>query len=456
VQSTPFSKDVKEVGLTVRAGSPLAEVFLIDHEFALQKRSVGDLETSVPPGVYKVKATLGEIVAERLVVLNAKTEIDLGEELRLASPAPLAGTDFTREKHVALVSERSRSVEHHAGAGAKVLLVSRRYSGDAAGPEAAQSSLAELSLRTRDGERVAYVGSTDGSDPIEATTVEVDPGPYRLRWRDHSGGISEQTLYAVRDWQTHAFVLEDAVGPEEALRNKVSILMSQQDFDPGDEHLRLVEEVRAALADERKVTGEQNNALFAKFDNPMLGLFGAHLMLLGQEAVKYAKEAKSDPDVTQRPQAPVTFEQDLFDGAVGNLGALLGRDHPDVVALSTKVKDVDRDKIRPIEAPPMLWRSWLLLVEASNDWPDLVPVHLWRETARLLPLRPFMVWSLPGDDDDGAADAGELEMARLIKRTVDEAAGAAASAAVDAARRELTSRMLAPSAAIDELIRKVS
>jgi hypothetical protein len=47
-------------------------------------------------------------------------------------------------------------------------------------------------------------------------------------------------------------------------------------------------------------------------------------------------------------------------------------------------------------------------------------------------------------------------MARLIKRTVDEAAGAAASAAADTARRELTSRMLAPSAAIDELIRKVS
>src|ERR687894_489914 len=49
-----------EVRVRVRTGSPLSEVFLIDHSFALVSRSVGDLETTVAPGVYKVKATLAD------------------------------------------------------------------------------------------------------------------------------------------------------------------------------------------------------------------------------------------------------------------------------------------------------------------------------------------------------------------------------------------------------------
>lgn len=454
MQSTPFAENGGEVELTVTAGSPLAEVFLIDHAFALVDRSVGDLNVTVPQGVYKVKATLGEASTERLVVLNSRQEIDLGEDLEIASPAPLDGTGLTHESHMQLATETSAAAGAMSGEGAQVLILSRRYSNDERPSDAGGSPLAEVSLHDDEGETVVDLAGKAGWDPVVGTSVDVAPGSYRLHWRDHAGVAAEQTVVAVAGWQTQVFILEDALGPRESLRNKVSILMSRQGFDPGDEELRRIEEARTALADERKVSGRDNNGWFANFENPMLGLFGAHLMLLGQESLRYQKEAEERADSPQRPQAPVEFDQALFDEAVSKLRAMLGDDHPDVVALSTRASDVDRDSIRPIEVPPMLWRSWLLLIEASNDWPDLVPVHMWRDTARLLPLRPFLVWS-PAEDD-GGEEAAELEMARLMKRTVDEAAGAAASAAADAARRELAGRMLAPRAAVEELIRSVS
>jgi len=47
------------VRLKLTAGSPLAELFLVDHDFALVDRAIGDLDCTVQPGVYKVKAKLG-------------------------------------------------------------------------------------------------------------------------------------------------------------------------------------------------------------------------------------------------------------------------------------------------------------------------------------------------------------------------------------------------------------
>ena len=79
-----------EFHLTVTAGSPLAEVFLIDDEFALVKRSVGDLECDVPPGVYKIKTKLADATAERLVLLDENASVDVSGDLTVGSPVPIA------------------------------------------------------------------------------------------------------------------------------------------------------------------------------------------------------------------------------------------------------------------------------------------------------------------------------------------------------------------------------
>src|SRR4051812_2887307 len=79
-----------EVHLSVTAGSPLAEVFLIDDQFALVARSLGDLDCEASPGVYKVKATLGDATVEQLVLLEGDQKLDVSRDLTIGSAVPIA------------------------------------------------------------------------------------------------------------------------------------------------------------------------------------------------------------------------------------------------------------------------------------------------------------------------------------------------------------------------------
>jgi hypothetical protein len=426
---SPFPEDLKSAKLHVQAGSPLAEVFLIDHEFALKERSIGDLDVEVEPGVYNVKARLGDATVEQLVVLNQDQELDLRDELSLASPAPIEGASPAHESAVRVAAEESAKVARRIGKGAQIFLLTRSESG--------QSPLIELTLHRRNGKLIEDLAVSGSS--AAGRTVSVDPGTYFLRWDDSSGIAAEQAVQAVKGWQTQVFMLDEAPAGSEPGRHHVSVQMSRSHFDPDDEMLRRTEEARAALADERKVASkEANEALFAKADNPILGLFGAHLMLLAQDAVEKAADEESLQD-TERVQAPVGFDQTLFDTAVRNLRRLLGAAHPDVMALSTKTSNPPK-RMSPLSAPPLLWRSWLLLVEASNDSPELVPWTICRQVAKLLPMRPFLVWS-PVDENAASRWKGQLDEALAPARIAE-----------DEARRRLSEQLLVPRVAIDKVL----
>jgi hypothetical protein len=88
-----------------------------------------------------------------------------------------------------------------------------------------------------------------------------------------------------------------------------------------------------------------------KFENPMLGIYAAHLLLL---------EGSVDGE--------------LFQEVVRNLRALLGRQHPDVEALALRAPGEATPL--PFENPPMLSRSWSLVVEATVTQPSLVTESL--------------------------------------------------------------------------------
>ncbi len=462
--SSPFPDDAKPVRLSVQTGSPLAEVFLIDHAFALVARTLGKLDTSVEQGVYKVKAQLGDSIAERLVVADRDVELDLSHELSIASPVPLLGTSRTHEFHMEPAATESGSVSLSVGSGAKVFLCSRRWT-TSIGPAPDKRPPPGLRLLTADGATIFDLRESgrwhaDESDPIVSATVEVDPGSYFLRWQDDEGVAVEQSLQAVRDWQSQVFLLNDARDADNP-RLAISVLMARHSFSAGDPRLRQADEARAALADERRVaTTYINETLFAKFEYPMLGLFGAHLMLIAQEASRKADEETSrrKSDV-HRLRAPVDFDQALFDEVVRNLVSLLGREHPDVAALATRASNQSRDDLGPVTVPPMLWRSWLLLIEASNEWPELLPVATWRRALKVLPMRPFLVWSAE-DDQEQTMERWQRGVGPVVQASVAGAAsssprGVAAdvppAAQADEVRRRLTEQLLAPRAAIDEL-----
>jgi hypothetical protein len=357
------------------------------------------------------------------------------------------------------------------GTGAQVFLCARRWSDSGAPPPEGRPAPPPLSLHQTDGTTLVDVQESTvdvgEGDAMLGIAVEVDPGTYVVRWRTSSGVLAEQTLIAIRDWQTQVFLLEErpkveggAVG-EDPLEG-VSVQMTRGSFDPDDPMLRISEEARLALASERKVASQViNESLFAKFENPMTGLFGAHLMLLARETEVEVESEESRPgSKVKRLRAPVEFEQGLFDYVVDNLAGLLGPEHPDVTALATRAGNKQLSELPPVAMPPMLWRSWLLLIEASNERPELVPVSTWRRSLRLLPVRPFLVWS--PEEDAAAVETWKREVAPLVHASTrphgTRGLGPAPAAAMGAPapggseeNRRLSMQLLAPRAALDEL-----
>src|SRR3712207_6637356 len=86
--------------LAVTAGSPFAEIFLLDQHPAMVDRSVGDYRGELPAGVYKVKARLADATAERLILLEDDESLDISGDLVVRSSVPLADSRAGREQHL--------------------------------------------------------------------------------------------------------------------------------------------------------------------------------------------------------------------------------------------------------------------------------------------------------------------------------------------------------------------
>jgi hypothetical protein len=434
---SPFRDGVHSVHLDVKLGDdPLAEVFVIDHAFGMVARAVGSgLSIDLEPGVYKVKARLGEATTERIVTLIDDETVDLSA-LDIPSPAPSAGTSQTHETHMQAAFDVARRGPIAAGSGAEIVVMARRFGGtsqaDAVPPArlslrgAGDAVLADLD---RDGD-----GRLDLTDTALGTRVEVDPGTYTLHWAGRGGIEVEQSVQAVAGWQTQVFVLTEI---PHGGRHRATILMSRDQFEPSAD-ARLVEAARCALADERKVASEDNTRTFLVSDDPMLALYGAHLMLIAArsiEATEHSAERGGRPQGT----SPVTFDQSVFNDSVRRLQMMLGNDHPDVVALATRASDQNLESPAPVAAPPMLWRSWVLLIDASNRRPDLLPASTWWPTVKQLHLRPFLAWS-PDQDPEASREAWTSAIRAALEDAADE----------DAAREQVSREMLVPRTVVDE------
>jgi hypothetical protein len=157
----------------------------------------------------------------------------------------------------------------------------------------------------------------------------------------------------------------------------------------------------------------------------------------------------------------VQLRQEQFDEVVRNLAELIGPDHPDVVALATRTSDPQLPALAPVTMPPLLWRRWLLLIEASHDHPPLVPADTWR-ACRPLPLRPFLTWAVSGEVGQDVETEWRVEVGRVLhgapvrgleitRRGLRPAGSDLGSPGADDERRQLSRRLIAPRAAIDEL-----
>ena len=120
---------------------------------------------------------------------------------------------------------------------------------------------------------------------------------------------------------------------------------------------------------------------------------------------------------------PPVIDFSLFELVVMTLRSMLGMTHPDVEALAL---DVDIAQApQPFQQPPMLRRSWELLVNASVAQPSLVAEPLAsREPGRLLSEGPWHIWQSSSAEEAAARGFVGLVAAGVAVANADDFARA--------------------------------
>lgn len=380
----------KQVHLHVEGSDPEMEIFLIDGQFQLVARSVGRLDVDVEPGIYKIKCRTGAVTNEQFVIVQDDPITMALPRLQFASPAPLGETSKTHEYQMQAAAMQSKFAHVTSGQGSWIFVFVRDWT--AKGTSSRKQNPAKgLFLEDENGNLVADLGlasvSDISGDPWAACNVAVNPGIYRLRLEftpvegQTDSGL-EQAIVASPDWQTQVFLLQGAYGlratdwaPDLA---GGAILQSRGagGFDPARADFRQTELARLGLTNRRQVVSQEvRDMLRWKVDNPMLGIFGAHLLLMSRQ-----------------------LDEDLFRTVVQNLRRLLGEgvEHPDVEALALHLESTGPYQFK---SPPMLRRSWSLIVDATADRPfliapDSLAAKIWN---RLWSAEPWLIWLRRGE-----------------------------------------------------------
>jgi hypothetical protein len=392
------NKGLEIFKLTVKTSDKASENYIIDGQFNRVAKSFGDESNfDLPKGLYSVKIKVGNEILEKPVMLMEDQEISF-DPVFFNTAAPLQNTYDTSEIQIKAACEYSRkgsSDVANLGSGSKLFLFGSVGAGVQAldKPDITLDPATGLTLRDYNDLELIDFGRpeigyyTFEGDPWAACYIDIDPGIYTLCLETGSGARYKQTIVTSPGWQTQIFLQPKNYGiKEKDVRADIvnsSIFMSRIGigFDPA--HMvnsldgidyRFTEQLKQALGNKRNVVSKDLlQTLFAeKYENPMLCIFAAHLLLLNKDFV---------------------FAELLT--VVDKLRALLGSNHPDVEALAVKM-GIPTTHI--FNAFPMLATSWGYVMEASFSRPELVPKssvayalagHFWD-------CGPWLVWGKEG------------------------------------------------------------
>jgi hypothetical protein len=427
--------------LVVEAADPLAEVSVYDGAFKRLGRGVGRYEASLPDGLYEVRARLGGTVQEKLISLDRDQSIRF-ESVAFESPIPISGTSTADAAHQAAVAKAlGQPKTFGAGSGILVVVRDRPRSGPTSAPPPT-SPASGLALIAPDGSRLLDIGASapvdrNGDAAVAAIYAQVNPGTYRLRIDLPDGGGRERALIASPGWRTQCFMIRRRIRElpfADLDRGAVSLATLGAAFGPADQRVRLAEAARDALVTHRQIADAAAEALMKlKFEDPMLGLLVAHLLL------------------RDRPDAPVLAV------VLENLIRLLGADHADVRAIAL---DSPKETPGAIADMPMLRASWDRIVQHSLKRPALVPAGSAASKAatRVLPTSPWLVWT-PADVSSRREDSKMAALSNYLRDAVEaqpalrQARGLAA--ALDGeARAELARSLAVPGLVLDHMLSK--
>jgi hypothetical protein len=398
----------KLFSLSVVADNPAAEIMVTDYKFDRIFTGTGALRDRDAPGVYKIRVQFGRDIAtmsETVVLLDRDLAGDKMAAPPLPSPAPIPGSALTHESHVEPFSDaagRGGMFQPTRPGGAFVSIMARYWT-DPAAPTTGDRQLSHPM------EGLQLIGGTNsfpefrpedcqvddqaGGDPVAVWEREVEPGIHFLRQSLKDGRQFEGAVVAVAGWVTQLVIQRSTVAPAAvdgegqagaAPLDEAAIFMRRADGTPRpDQQDAVIEGARLALAQGRNVFAggrgsELKDLLLLKYDDPIAGIIGCHLLVVAMDADGTVDPARAE----------------LFDTALRNLLGLVGPDHPDVAALSLRATDPALRATEPFMAPPMFARSWQLMTDASYDRPDLISKQLWNRIHASIALGPFLVWAV--------------------------------------------------------------
>jgi hypothetical protein len=409
-----------------------ATVTLVDSRFNRIASSFGLLAGAYQCGVYKIIVQFGSEITNKteiIILLDRNTE-----DLKIAPPvmpsaAPVAGMTPTHEYHLDAAAtlpvptvrrppERDSGLESFeiappggatevdgagvspGGVGSAIGVLARFWTGQP--PKIDDASLFPnpfegLFILDKNDQIIADLSTVKYDrrpDPVASFATHVDPGAYMLRQVFANGATLDRPLIASPGWQTNVFIRRnsrdvgaksDVVPPNTVpfLRSmgSVSLLMARLGdaaLDPnqaaGTEGK--IEGWRLALRDRRKISSaEAHSLLTEKFENPIAGIIGAHLALLGEQA----------------PAGAASPSAEWLNYVIPNLRGLVGPDHPDVEALSLLCPQIEL-RARMISAPPIYLRSWEVMADYQQDVTFLFPPQAWWQDRHRAFDPLYMVW----------------------------------------------------------------
>lgn len=414
-------KSTEKLRLDVRTKDQTAEIYVIDSAFRVVERGHGTDQTfKLKPGIYTVKVNVGLESREKDLILMEKPETVEFDAIEFASSIPLVETAITHEYHIGAAQEESQNVHIKHGKGCWIYLFTRDWKSDSpTQTQAVTTSFPHrgMKLKGMDGEIIvdletdARIACNLSLDAWAACNIELDPGQYRLSVEIEAGNCIEQTLVGCVGWQTQVFLLQRNYGPDRTMDARradltnTGILMARgtysgnnpnrlkdKMFDAQNSKMRLVDLARLGLMNNRQVLPDEvvHEILHGKFENPMLGILGAYILLRDKNT-----------------------KNSLLRAVIRNLRRILGEGtHPDVEALLLRL---DHKNARyDFDLPPMLRQSWIQVVKSTATNPELIPGNSFacQNSEQILGDEP---WLLYRSQSKETAEAVNDSIRQLIK-----------------------------------------
>jgi hypothetical protein len=355
-----------------------SEVRVLDGRDQLVGNGFGSVQFELAPGLYAVQVERAGVKVEKVLRHAGPTDEKLDEPLRF-SAVPAADTATSHEYYqgpAMQFSTEATAPPLGADTPASLFVFVR-----AASYTAERVPLGDVRLRILD-----YAGAEIVSlDPAHTKRDEQDgwlafmapapAGEWVLRHDAPDGSPSpsrEMALATFSGWQTQVFMtISDGL-----LFGSASVLMSRAGFRPDDREAQAVDSALAGLQNgTNTLLAEQRQLLlYGKFDNPMLGLIGAHVLL---------RDPDADPGTIQT--------------VLGNMDWLLGPGSPDNRALqliAARRSGRPAGPAAPFDRPPIVRAGLEAVLAAAAEDPGLVPPDgvLDRIAAQRLVDSPWSTW----------------------------------------------------------------